>query len=68
MNLLSSPKYLKIYKAQTTNPKRARRRMTGSRRQKQRLHQIHSNDDKNTIRSDVMDSQSQGLVVRNADS
>ena len=42
--------------------------MTGSRRQKQRLHQIHSNDDKNTIRSDVMDSQSQGLVVRNADS
>jgi hypothetical protein len=42
--------------------------MTGSRRQKQRLRQIHSNDDENTIRPDVMDSQSQGLVVRNADS
>jgi hypothetical protein len=68
MNLLSSYKYLKIYKAQTTNPKRIRRPMTGSRRQKQRLRQIHSNDDENTIRLDVMDSQSQGQVARNEDS
>jgi hypothetical protein len=42
--------------------------MTGNRRQKQRLRQIHSNDDENTIRLDVMDSQSQAQVARNEDS